>query len=139
MALRYQQHHQNTLKLIPFLQSCSEFAQVLHPSIASHAGHQHWQEICQNGLGAGIVSVIFKAEYQLEQIQQFCNALQLFHLGFSWGGPTSLVMYYDLKAIRKLPTPHLQDGWLVRFCIGLEHADDLIKDIQQALDSIALI
>lgn len=136
MALRYQQHHQNTLQLIPFLQSRIEFAQVLHPSIESHAGHQHWQEICQNGLGAGIVSVIFKAEYQLEQIQQFCNNLQLFHLGFSWGGPTSLVMYYDLKAIRKLPRPHLQDGWLVRFCIGLEHADDLINDIQQALDRL---
>ena len=136
MALRYQQHHQNTLQLIRFLQSRAEFAQVLHPSIESHAGHQHWKEICTTGLGAGIVSVIFKAEYQLEQIQQFCNALQLFHLGFSWGGPTSLVMYYDLKAIRKLPTPHLQDGWLVRFCIGLEHADDLIKDIEQALKAI---
>ncbi len=136
MALRYQQHHQNTLKLIPFLQSRSEFAQVLHPSIESHAGHQHWQEICTTGLGAGIVSVIFKAEYQLEQIQQFCNNLQLFHLGFSWGGPTSLVMYYGLKAIRKLPRPHLQDGWLVRFCIGLEHADDLINDIQHALDRL---
>ncbi|MFC3903453.1 cystathionine beta-lyase [Acinetobacter marinus] len=137
MALRYQQHHQNTLKLIPFLQSRAEFSQVLHPSIASHAGHQYWKAICQDGLGAGIVSVIFRAEYQVEQIQQFCNTLRLFHLGFSWGGPTSLVMYYDLKAIRKLPTPHLQDGWLVRFCIGLEHADDLIKDIAQALDAFS--
>lgn len=136
MALRYQQHHQNTLQLIPFLQSRAEFAQVLHPSIESHAGHQYWKAICQDGLGAGIVSVIFKAIYSLEQIQQFCNTLQLFHLGFSWGGPTSLVMYYDLKAIRKLPTPHLQDGWLVRFCIGLEHSDDLIKDIEQALKAI---
>lgn len=85
MALRYQQHHQNTLQLIPFLQSRAEFAQVLHPSIESHAGHQYWKAICQDGLGAGIVSVIFKAIYSLEQIQQFCNTLQLFHLGFSWG------------------------------------------------------
>ncbi len=133
MALRYQQHQNNTQVILHDLMTCTEFAQVLHPSLSHHAGHQFWQNICKDRQSAGLISVIFKAEYDLHKIQQFCNTLKLFHLGFSWGGPTSLVMYYNLKDMRQLPTPHLTEGWLVRFCIGLEAPDDLIKDIRQAL------
>jgi cystathionine beta-lyase len=136
MALRYQQHQNNTLMVLNFLQSRTEFAQILHPSLAHHAGHQHWQQVCTTGLSAGLISVIFRADYDLKQIQAFCDRLHHFHLGFSWGGPSSLVMYYDLSLLRKLPTPHLAQGWLVRFCIGLEQAEDLISDLQQALDAL---
>lgn len=133
MALRYQQHQKNTQTVLNFLNNCTEFAQILHPACTTHAGHQYWQQICKDQQSAGLVSVIFKPEYNLLKIQKFCDALKLFRLGFSWGGPTSLVMYYDLKKMRDLATPHLADGILVRFCIGLEHANDLIDDIQQAL------
>jgi cystathionine beta-lyase len=80
--------------------------------------------------------VIFKPEYDLNAVRKFCDALELFKLGFSWGGPVSLVMLYDLKQMRTLTTTHLQQGLLVRFCIGLEHPDDLIQDIQNALKII---
>lgn len=133
MAIRYEQHHKNTLAIIKELQTCTEFIQILHPSIRTHAGHQYWTDICADKNGAGIVSVIFNTAYDLNRIQAFCNALKLFRIGFSWGGPTSLVMYYNLTEIRHIPTPHLNEGWLVRFCIGLESSDDLIQDIKQAL------
>lgn len=136
MVLRYQQHHQTTLALIDFLQQREELAQVLHPSIASHAGHEHWLALCPEQLAAGIVSIIFKPRYNLSDIQQFCNALQLFHLGFSWGGPTSLVMYYDLKQIRQIKTQHLSEGYLVRLCVGLEDKKDLIQDLTHALSCL---
>lgn len=133
MALRYQQHQNNTQMILNYLSTRTEFAQILHPSLSHHAGHGYWQQLCKDGQAAGLVSVIFKTEYDLKKIQQFCNSLKLFRLGFSWGGPTSLVMYYDLKEMRQLPTPHLAKGWLVRFCIGLESPEDLIEDIQHAL------
>ncbi|GAA5017805.1 PLP-dependent transferase [Acinetobacter puyangensis] len=133
MALRYRQHQNNTQIILTYLVACTEFAQILHPALSNHAGHAYWQHICKDGQGAGLVSVIFKTEYDLKKIQQFCNALKLFRLGFSWGGPTSLVMYYNLKDMRQCSTAHLADGWLVRFCIGLESPEDLIEDIQQAL------
>jgi cysteine-S-conjugate beta-lyase len=69
-------------------------------------------------------------------IQFFCDALSLFKLGFSWGGPISLVMLYDLKDMRTLEHTHLQQGLLVRFCIGLEHPADLIQDIENALKQL---
>ncbi|NNG76909.1 cystathionine beta-lyase [Acinetobacter sp. ANC 4277] len=136
MQVRYQHQSQNTLKLLEWLKQQKEFVQVLHPADKSSAGHDYWKEICTTGQSAGLVSVIFKPEYTLADIRKFCDALQLFKLGFSWGGPVSLVMLYNLKDMRVLETTHLQQGLLVRFCIGLEHPTDLIQDIENALKQL---
>jgi cystathionine beta-lyase len=136
MQLRYQHQSHSTLKLLDWLKQQKEFVQVLHPADESSAGHDYWKEICSTGESAGLVSVIFKPEYTLADIRQFCDALQLFKLGFSWGGPVSLVMLYNLKDMRVLEHTHLQQGLLVRFCIGLEHPQDLIQDIENALKKL---
>ncbi len=133
MSLRYRQQQQTALTILDWLKTRAEFAQVLHPAHPDSPGHCYWQQVCQDGLSAGLVSVIFKAEYDMAAIRRFCDSLTLFKLGFSWGGPVSLVMLYNPKEMRQLSHPHLADGLLVRFCIGLEHAEDLIADIQQAL------
>lgn len=134
MALRYQQQSQSCLKLIDWLEQQAEFVQVLHPSIHSHAGHEFWQQVCKTGLSAGLVSVIFDERFSWSDIRRFCDALKLFKLGYSWGGATSLVMLYDVKAMRQLPQTHLKKGYLVRFCVGLENVEDLIADIEQAMN-----
>src|SRR5690606_38908164 len=120
MRVRYEHQSQSTLKLLNWLKQQQEFVQVLHPADDSSAGHNYWKEICTTGESAGWVSVIFKPEYSLKDIRRFCDGLQLFKLGFSWGGPVSLVMLYNLKNMRVLEHTHLQQGLLVRFCIGLE-------------------
>ena len=136
MQVRYQHQSQSTLKLLDWLKQQKEFIQVLHPADKSSAGHDYWKEICTTGQSAGLVSVIFKPEYTLADIRKFCDALELFKLGFSWGGPVSLVMLYNLKDMRALEHTHLQPGLLVRFCIGLEHPNDLIQDIENALKQL---
>ena len=136
MRLRYEQQSKNAIQVMEWLKQQSSFQQVLHPANPDSAGHQHWKNICKNGHSAGLVSVIFPADQSLEQVRNFCDALKLFKLGFSWGGPVSLVMLYTLKEMRKHEQLHLKDGVLVRFCIGLEDPEDLIQDIQQALQHI---
>lgn len=136
MSLRYDQQSKSAVTLLDWLQQQPHFSQVLHPSHADSAGHSFWSEICTTGKCAGLVSVIFKPEYDLAAIRKFCDSLSLFKLGFSWGGPISLAMLYDLKQMRSLENTHLQQGLLVRFCIGLEHPEDLIQDIQNALKQI---
>lgn len=136
MRVRYEHQSQSTLKLLNWLKQQQEFVQVLHPADDSSAGHNYWKEICTTGESAGLVSVIFKPEYSLKDIRRFCDGLQLFKLGFSWGGPVSLVMLYNLKDMRVLEHTHLQQGLLVRFCIGLEHPSDLIQDIENALKQL---
>lgn len=135
LPLRYDQQDQNTRQLATWLQQQSCFAQVLHPALPEAAGHQFWQQSCgHSARAAGLVSVLFKADYSQQQIDAFCDALQLFKLGYSWGGPVSLVMPYDLQHMRQLNNPSsLNQGLLVRFCIGLEAIEDLIADIEQAI------
>ncbi|NHB56660.1 cystathionine beta-lyase [Acinetobacter sp. 194] len=136
MQIRYEHQSKSALTLLDWLKSQDDFVQVLHPADESSAGHSYWKEICTSGLSAGLVSVIFKPEYDLTDIRYFCDQLKLFKLGFSWGGPVSLVMLYHLKDMRQLENQHLKQGLLVRFCIGLEHPEDLIQDIENALKQL---
>jgi cystathionine beta-lyase len=71
-------------------------------------------------------------------VDAFCDSLQLFKIGYSWGGPMSLVMPYNMASSRHRSTEHLQRGRVVRFCIGLEDVSDLQKDILQALKQSGL-
>ena len=64
------------------------------------------------------------------QVDAFVDALRLFKIGYSWAGPLSLVVPYDLRAMRG---DKAYPGTLVRFSIGLEAAADLCADVEQAL------
>ena len=136
MKLRYEAQSKSAITLLSWLKEQKEFIQVLHPADAESAGHEYWKEICKDGHSAGLVSVILDPKYTLEDVRKFCDALSLFKLGFSWGGPMSLVMLYNLNEMRTLEFPHLKQGLLVRFCIGLEDAEDLIQDIKNAMKTL---
>lgn len=139
LMLRYQAHDEATRHLAQWSLSRPEFAQVLHPALPSSPGHLHWRALCKTGAGAaaGLFSVIVKADYSQAQVDAFCDALTLFKLGYSWGGPISLVMPYELASMRQGWPVHLQKGTLVRFSIGLEAAADLQADLEQALQQLS--
>ena len=138
LRLRYRTHDECTRALAHWCAQRSEFAQVLHPALPDSPGHGHWQAVCDNGIGgaAGLFSVIFKPGYSQAQVDTFCDALKLFKIGYSWGGPVSLVMPYELAKMRSSWPPHLQPGTLVRFSVGLETAADLQADLAQALQRL---
>jgi len=138
LALRYRAHDAATRELTRWCQTRAEFVQVLHPALPGSSGHGHWRELCQTGPGgaAGLFSVIFDPKYSQNQIDAFCNALKLFKLGYSWGGPISLVVPYDLASMRSGWPAHLKQGTLVRFSVGLEAAADLQADLAQALQTV---
>ncbi len=139
MALRYKAQDRTARQLARALSNESAIAQVLHPALVSSPGHLHWSECCvqagEQGLAASIFSVIFKPEYTQAQVDKFCDALKYFKIGYSWGGPVSLVVPYDLNTIRpgfeKQST--LAQGCLVRFCVGLEDEADLWDDLKRSL------
>ncbi|MBI2751024.1 MAG: aminotransferase class V-fold PLP-dependent enzyme [Burkholderiales bacterium] len=138
MALRYQAHDVNARELAQWCDTQPEFAQVLHPALAGSPGHAHWKALCKNGIGgaAGLFSVVVDARYSQDQVDAFCDALKLFRLGYSWGGPISLVVPYELESMRTGWPKHLARGTLVRFSVGLEALVDLQADIAQALQSL---
>lgn len=139
IQLRYTAHDVATRALALWCQTRSEFAQVLHPALANSPGHPHWLSLCQGepGSAAGLFSVIFKPEYSQAQVDAFCDGLALFEIGYSWGGPISLVVPYDLSDMRPSWPAHLSRGTLVRFSIGLEAVEDLQADLTQALQRLA--
>ena len=71
--------------------------------------------------------------YSQSQVDAFCDHLKLFKIGYSWGGPVSLVVPYDIGSMRQTWPAHLQRGTLVRFSMGLESIDELQADLSQAL------
>ncbi len=138
MALRYRAHDVATRELARWMGRQAPVAQVLHPALPGSPGHAHWQALCGaahggDGAAAGLFSVVFDARHGQDQVDAFCDALRLFRLGYSWGGPMSLVVPYDLPAMRVRAPSHLAAGTVVRFCVGLEAVQDLRADLAQAL------
>jgi cystathionine beta-lyase len=135
MALRYRAHDEATRGLALWSQRCAEFVQVLHPALPESPGHAHWRGLCKNDFGgaAGLFSVVLDPKFSQAQVDAFCDALQLFKVGYSWGGPVSLVMPYELAKMRQSWPGHLKQGTVVRFSVGLEAKADLQLDIAQAL------
>jgi cystathionine beta-lyase len=86
-------------------------------------------------LAAGIFSVVMDERFTPAQVDAFCDALHLFKIGYSWGGPMSLVMPYNMASSRARASAHLQRGRVVRFCIGLEAVSHLQADLLQALQA----
>jgi len=131
LAIRYAAHDRAGRALAQWWARRPEVAQVLHPALEGSPGHAHWKRLCSRS--AGLFSIVFDERYSTAQVDAFVDALKLFKIGFSWAGPVSLVVPYELKAMRKQPAWR---GTLVRFSLGLEAVDDLIADSLQALGAL---
>ena len=133
MALRYHAQDAAARRLATWLGQQPAVRQVLHPALPGAPGHDHWAATCS--AAAGLFSVMLDAALRRDQVDAFVDALRLFRIGYSWGGPVSLVVPYELDAMRSdrsaLP------GHLVRFSIGLEAVADLQADLAQALLSLS--
>ena len=135
--LRYKAHDEAARELAIWCQSRSEFVQVLHPALAGSPGHDAWRALCKPGPGgaAGLFSVMVDPRYSQAQVDAFCDQLKLFKLGYSWGGPVSLVVPYDMGSLRTGWPAAIKPGRVVRLSIGLEGVADLKLDLAQALSS----
>ena len=128
MKLRFEAHDAGARAVANWLKYRDEIAHVLHPAFDECPGHEIWKRDFTGA--AGLFSVIFNARYSEVQTDAFIDALQLFKIGYSWGGANSLCVPYRMQTMRKEWT---QAGQLIRLNIGLEDPQDLIADLEQAL------
>ena len=133
LSMRYHAQDQAARTVAAWLQQQPQVTQLLHPAFEGSPGHGHWQSHCS--AAAGLFSVMLDPRHATPQVDAFIDALKLFRIGYSWGGPVSLVVPYDVGQMRALPQPYA--GVLVRFAIGLEDPQDLIADLAQALQRLA--
>ena len=100
---------------------------MLHPALPDCPGHEHWKRDYRGS--SGLFSFEFKDADDAKRAA-FVNALELFGIGYSWGGYESLALPVDpYRTVSQAPAANL-----IRLHIGLEDADDLIADLRTAFD-----
>ncbi|KWV94232.1 cystathionine beta-lyase [Erythrobacter sp. AP23] len=131
MGVRLNQQTDTALALAQWLDSRSEVAHVLSPLLPGTPDHALWQRDF-NG-GCGLFSFVLKGGDDAARCR-LVDALELFGIGYSWGGFESLALPFDVEPVRSaMPWPKegwgVEDRYAIRLSIGLEDKDDLIADL----------
>ena len=125
MALRLNAQQKSALEIADWLSKQEQVESVLHPALISHPDHNLWK---RDFLGSsGVFSIILNERYR-KYIAEFLDKLELFGIGFSWGGYESLVLPFDCNAYRTA-TRWDPPGPCLRFSIGIEDVNDLKEDL----------
>jgi cystathionine beta-lyase len=129
LEVRLRQHEKGGLQVARWLQRHPSIERVLHPGLESDPGHGIWK---RDYLGcSGLFGVALKPCSD-RQLAALIDSLELFALGYSWGGFDSLVVPQNIQKSRSVRP--WQGGPLIRLHVGLEDPDDLCADLEQALE-----
>jgi cystathionine beta-lyase len=128
LAVRMKAHEASALKIAHWLNERPEVEAVLHPALSDCPGHAIWKRDFTGS--AGLFSFVLKGGKG--KAAAFVDALELFGIGYSWGGFESLALPVHPESCRS-EVPWDKDRALIRLQIGLEDVDDLIADIENAV------
>ena len=134
---RLKQHYENTKQVINFLKSQKKIKEILYPYKPSSKNYKLWKKYYSGA--TGLLSIVIKTKKKSSVIK-FVNSLELFGIGYSWGGFESLAILQELRSNKK--DEYLKgrkyfkfnkDEHIVRLHIGLEDPKDLINDLKNSL------
>jgi cystathionine beta-lyase len=129
LGVRLKQHEENALCVAQWLREQPEVGRILHPALPDCPGHEYWKRDFKGS--SGLFSFELK-DAGTARRTAFIDSLELFGIGFSWGGYESLVLPVDpLRTVSEAPAPNL-----VRLQVGLEDPADLIADLSRAFSRI---
>ena len=130
MGVRLAQHQKSALEIARWLEGQPGVARVLHPALESFPGHALWKrDFCG---ASGIFSIVLDGGGE-KQAHAFLDSLEIFGLGYSWGGYESLAVHVFLGDRTVAKGDH--EGPVMRLQIGLEDADDLKADLERGLEA----
>ena len=135
---RLKQHYENTKKVIDFLKNQKKVKEILYPYKPSSKNYKLWKKYYSGA--TGLLSIVIKSKKK-SSVMKFVNSLELFGIGYSWGGFESLAILQDLKKQTEYTKGrHFfrfnNDEHIVRLHIGLEEPKDLISDLKTSLKYI---
>lgn len=130
MGVRLEAQTRAALAIAEWLEAQPQVARVLCPMLPSDPGHPLWQRDFTGGCGLfGFVL----ASTDRTAAARVVDALELFGIGYSWGGYESLALAITPQDYRSVMASPDTPGPAIRLSIGLEHPEDLIADLAQAL------
>lgn len=127
LSVRLRQHEANALSVARWLNEQPQVARLLHPAFESCRGHEYWKRDFAGS--TGLFSFVLNGGDEGAR-DKLIDSLELFGIGYSWGGFESLAVPADATRTAHVPD---YEGPLVRLHIGLESSDDLIADLARAL------
>jgi cystathionine beta-lyase len=125
MALRLREQERAALDIARWLGERPEVSRVLHPALPNHPGHALWKRDFSGS--SGVFSVILEP-VEKARVEDMVNGLELFGIGYSWGGYESLVLPFDCAPYRTA-TRWTPEGPALRLSIGIEDVADLKDDL----------
>jgi cystathionine beta-lyase len=133
MSLRLKEQGRAALEIAQWLAARPEVARVLHPALPDHPGHEIWKRDFTGS--SGVFSMILKPAPKAA-VDAFVDRLEIFGIGYSWGGYETLILPFDCAPYRTA-TRWAPGGPALRFSIGLEDVDDLKEDLEAGFARLA--
>ena len=133
LAVRLAHHQQSGLEMARWLGARPEVQRVLHPALETDPGHAIWKRDFKGA--SGLFSIVLQPAPQ-RTVDALLNALQLFGMGYSWGGFESLIIPFDCASYRTATKWHA-GGPALRLNIGLENTEDLKADLERGFAALA--
>ena len=134
LTLRMERHQSNAMKVAKFLENHQQVVKIYYPGLESFSQHE-LAKTQMTGF-SGLLSFELKTK-KIEEIKLFVNSLKIFKIGVSWGGHESLIYAPAISYLKELSPEQFAGMGIslsdMRISVGLEHADDLIDDLDQSL------
>jgi len=131
LDIRLEKHQENTMKVIKWMNQQKKITKILYPYIPSSTSYKLWKKYYSGA--SGLLAIIVNSKNK-SSVYKFINSLELFGIGYSWGGFESLAVYNDQVEIGDRRFFKLEKNQhLIRIHIGLEDSNDLINDLKRSL------
>ena len=131
LDLRLEKHQENTKQVIKWMTQQKKITNILYPYKTSSTSYKLWKKYYSGA--SGLLSIIINSKSKTS-VYKFVNSLELFGIGYSWGGFESLAVYNDPVEMGNRQFFKLEKNQhLVRIHIGLEDPKDLINDLRRSL------
>lgn len=134
--LRMKQHSEVAMAVARFLENCPAVRFIWYPGLESHPQHER-AVAYMNGQYSGMISFDIKGDEKAHET--FLDSLKLVTHAVSLGDVESLIVYYDRNSDKLPHYPTVYHEGFFRFSVGLEDAEDVIADLQQAMEKAGVL
>ena len=136
LPLRLKQSSENSFALAKYLETKKEVKKVIHPALTQHPEHEKWKKYFKGS--SGLFAIEFQDYITQTDVDRLADACEIFGIGASWGGYSSLLSTMNISENRHLKSSYVPKGEYLRIYAGSENIDDLINDLEKGFTELNL-